>query len=151
ADVAETSESLLSRPVGADRQDTLMRAFRFCGLLLLNLAVAFFGTGILGAIVGAVIPTPSFNAVLWKLWILSILCAGFIGFGMWWKWRSPATKWTWVLPSLWFAFPFFLAVIRVLPPHRDLLSQFSGTGCRGGVDGVGCRAFFVYTIPFIRG
>ena len=124
----------------------MIHALRFCGLLLLNLAVALFGTAILDTTVGKLIPTHSINAVLWKEWTLSIICAAFIGFGMWWRWRSRAVKWTWVLTSLWFALRFLPAI-----GSGDLLFQFSGTGCRDGIAALGCRTFFVFTIPFIRG
>src|SRR5579871_283817 len=125
----------------------MIRALRFSGLVLLNLAVALFGTAILEASIAKLVPTHSLSAILWKVWILSVTCAALIGFGMWRTWRSGAAKWTWVLPMLWFA-------IRVVPAavaSTGLWFQFSGAGCQQGVHSLDCRNFFVFTVPFIRG
>ena len=136
-----------NQTVGVYSSCIMTRALRFCGLLLLNAAVALFGSAIFETTVGKLIPAHSLNAVLWKQWTLSIMCAAFIGFGMWWRWRSSAVKWTWVLTSVWFAFRFLPAAIA----SGHLWFQFSGTGCGESVGPLECLNFFVFTIPFIRG
>jgi hypothetical protein len=81
-----------------------MRGLKFGGLLLVNLAVAVIGTAILTTELQRVIPSHSFTAIIWKEFIFSIVCAAFIGFGVWRTWRNSAAKWTWILPAIWFAF-----------------------------------------------
>src|SRR5215469_8113345 len=57
-----------------------------------NVMAALFGTAILETSIFKLIPTHSLNAVLWKEWTLSIMYEAFIGFGMWWRWRSRAVN-----------------------------------------------------------
>ena len=76
------------------------RALKFFGFLVINVVVALIGTAIVDSTIGKVFPAHSLVTVLWKEWILSIVCAVFIGFGMWRTWRSDAAKWTWVLPAV---------------------------------------------------
>jgi len=121
------------------------RALKFFGFLVINVVVALIGTAIVDSTIGKVFPAHSLVTVLWKEWILSIVSAVFIGFGMWRTWRSDAAKWTWVLPTVWFGIRFFLAI-----GSGAVWSQFCGTGCANGIRSVECRNFFVFTIPFIR-
>src|SRR5205807_1356761 len=94
-------------------------------------------------------------AVLWKEWTLSLVCAVFVGFFMWRTSRTNAAMWVWVLPSLWFC----LNLVLVLSASRGnsvlvgggLWRQLSGAACADGLVALGCRKFFVVTIPFIRG
>ena len=86
------------------------RALKFFGFLVINVVVALIGTAIVDSTIGKVFPAHSLVTVLWKEWILSIVCAVFIGFGMWRTWRSDAAKWTWVHPAVWFGISFFLAI-----------------------------------------
>jgi hypothetical protein len=80
-----------------------MRALKFGGLLLFNLLVAEIGTTILDTALWRVIPSYSVAAVVWKEFIFSIICAAFIGFGMWRTWRHSG-GWPRTLPqsSWWF-------------------------------------------------
>lgn len=120
-------------------------ALRFIGLLLINVVVAVIGTAVLETTIGSAFHPHSLAGILWKEWSLSIGCATVIGFGMWRTWRSDVALWTWVLPAIWFAIKFILAV-----PKGSLLFQFSGEACVSGVRRVGCINWFVFTIPCIR-
>jgi hypothetical protein len=71
------------------------KALKFCGFLLIDLAVAVIGTAILDAAVRRLIPSQSVAGIVTKEIVLSIVCAAFIGFGMWRTWRNSAAKWTW--------------------------------------------------------
>ena len=132
----------------------MSRALKFCGILILHLLVALFGTGVLESTIGALFHPHSLGAVLWKMWILSPLCAAVIGFYMWRTWRTPAAVWVWVLPGLWFALLFIPALVA--GASRGVLGEgvwreFSGSACADGVHSLGCLKFFVGTIPLVCG
>jgi hypothetical protein len=126
----------------------MLRGIKFCGALILNIFVAVIGTAVLETSVGKVFHPQSVSAVLWKEWSLSLLCAALLGFAIWRTWRMSASKWTWVIPSLWFGLRFVPASIFT---RGSVWSQFSGADCDNGLHAPGCQNFFVFTIPFIRG
>jgi hypothetical protein len=123
----------------------MLSAFKFFGLLVVNILVAVIGTAILTTGIGHVFHAHSMGAILWKEWSLSVGCSAAIGFGMWHSWRSRVAYWTWVLPTLWFGIKFVLAI-----GHGSLLSQFSGEECVEGVRAIGCVNWFTFSIPFVR-
>jgi hypothetical protein len=131
------------------------RRLRFCGAVILHTIVAILGTAILESAIWKAFRAHSLAAILWKEWILSLLCAAFIGFFMWRTWRGSAALWAWMLPGLWFAFMFLLALPASQNPSAlvggGLWTQFSGAACDSGPRALGCRNFFVITIPFVRG
>jgi len=133
----------------------MLKGLRFCGALILHTIVALFGTAVLETAIGKAFRPHSLAAVLWKEWTLSLLCAGFIGFFMWRTWRLGAATWVWVLPGVWFGLRFVLALFASHSPSAlvggGLWGQFSGAACDGGLRVLGCRNFFVFTIPFVRG
>ena len=124
----------------------MTRALRFCGLLILNVCVAVFGTGVLESAIGNWYHPGSVSGIVLKTWCLSVLCAAAIGFSMWRTWTASATKWTWLLPSIWFV----LRAMTLLTRGR-LWAGLSGAGCQNGTHDPGCLNFFVFTIPFVRG
>ncbi len=131
------------------------KRLRFCVWLILHTIVAVLGTAVLDTAFGKVFHPHSLAAILWKEWILSLTCAAFIGFFMWRTWRVSAAMWVWALPSLWFALR-FLSVLSTSQGQSVLVGgglwdQFSGAACDGGLRALGCRNFFVFTIPFVRG
>ena len=133
----------------------MLRGLKFCGALILHTIVALIGTAILEGATAKAFRPQALAGVLWKEWALSLLCAAVIGFFMWRTWRVSAAMWVWVLPSVWFSLAFVLALFtshgRSVLVGGGLLSQFSGMGCEAGERALGCRNFFVFTIPFIRG
>ena len=129
--------------VDAILKTTMLKALRFLGLLVLHLLVALIRTTIVDTALWKALPTHTVVTVLWKEVILSVVCAAAIGLGMWRTWRSEPAKWTWVLTTLWFCFG---------------LAGFAGRGIWGPLSadvanfGAGqIRAFFIFTIPMIRG
>src|SRR5438094_2019628 len=133
----------------------MIRALKFFGLLAINLVVALIGTAILDTAFGKVFPARSLLVLLWKEWILNIACAAFFGFVMWRAWRSAAAKWMWVLPAMWFVLRFLPTLLgrgsQSVLASGSIWSQFSGADCETGIQALGCRNFFVFTIPLIRG
>jgi hypothetical protein len=133
----------------------MLRGLKFCGALILHMIVALIGTAILEGVIGKAFRPQTLAGVLWKEWTLSLLCAAFVGFFMWRTWRVNAAMWVWILTGVWLGLklvPAFLGSdAQSALVGGGLWSQFSGTACDGGVRTLGCRNFFVFTIPFIRG
>jgi hypothetical protein len=123
----------------------MLPSLKFCGALLINMAVAVIATAILDTEVRRVIPTHTVAAIVWKEIILSAVCALFFGFFIWRRWRSSAAKWAWVLATLWFLFG-YLAVAKGGNPWGRL-SGFSSGSVLSGPD---VRTFFTFTVPLVR-
>jgi len=123
----------------------MLRALKFSGLVVINLVVAVIGTAILVTALRRAIPSHSIAAVVWKECILSMVCAAFIGFGMWRTWRNSAAKWTWVLPAAWFG----LGLLAVAG-RGDVWGQLFGFGSGNAFGAAEVRSFFLFTVPLIR-
>jgi hypothetical protein len=124
----------------------MLRALRFLGLLVIHVVTALIATAIVETTFWKVVPAHSVVAVLWKEWILSIVCAASIGFSVGRAWHSDVVKWTWIPTSVWFALRFIVAV-----GSGATWLQFSGSGCANGSRSPGCVNFTLFTIPFVRG
>ncbi len=122
-----------------------MRVLKFSGLLLVNLVVAVIGTAILDTAFQGAISSHSVAAMVWKELFFSIVCAGFIGFGMWRTWRNSAAKWIWVLPAVWFVFGFL-----TIAGHGDVWGRLSGFGSESVLSAPDVRSFFLFTVPLVR-
>jgi hypothetical protein len=133
----------------------MLKGIKFCRDLIVNPFIALIGTAILEGLIGRAFRPQSLTAILWKEWGLSFFCAAMMGFFMWRTWRASAAKWSWILPSVWFGLRFLLALlVRVsqgILTGASIWCQFSGTDCVNGLRSIGCRNFFLFTIPFIRG
>lgn len=123
----------------------MLRALKFVGLVLINLAVAVIGTAIPDTAVRRMIPSHSISAIVWKEIILSIVCAAFIGLAMWRTWQNSAAKWTWVVAAIWFAFGYLIMTGR-----GDVWGRLSGLGSGSVLSVPDVRSFFVFTVPLIR-
>lgn len=130
------------------------RSLKFCGELILQTVVAVFGTASLEIAIGMTLHPKTLAGVLWKDWTLSLLCGALVGFFVWRTWKASVAMWVWILPGVWFGFEM---VLTLSGSHNQSVlvgggfwSQFSGSACDGGVGALGCRKFFLFTIPFIR-
>jgi len=123
----------------------MLRALKFAGLILLNLIVAVIGTAVLDTAVRRMLPPHSIVAVIWKEAVLSIICAGLIGFAVWRTWRNSAAKWTWIIPVVWFAFGYLTIVGR-----GDVFGRLSDFGSGSSLSTPDVRSFFAFTVPLIR-
>lgn len=132
-----------------------LRSLRFGAILALNVCVAVVATAAFEAEIGNVIHPYSINGLLWKWWSLDLTCAAPFGFLMWRTWKSEASKWTWIVPAVWFLLRFaFVSLSRghesVLVSH-GIWYQFSGADCENGYGpGSGCVNFWAFTVPFVR-
>jgi hypothetical protein len=123
----------------------ILPALKFSGFVLINVVVAIIGTAILDTALHGAIPAHTVSAILWKETFLSIVCAGGMGFSLWRVWPNSAAKWTWVLPSAWFA-----VALLALTAGGHVFGRLFGFGS----DSFGApeiRSFFAFTVPFIRG
>ena len=123
----------------------MARSLKFCGLVLVNLAIAVVGTAILDTAVRRMIPTSTVAAIVWKEIILSIVCAAFIGFFMWRTWRSSAANWAWTLAALWFAFGYLS-----IAGNGNVWGRLSGFSSGSVLTAPDVRTFFAFTVPLIR-
>jgi hypothetical protein len=123
----------------------MLRALKFSGFLLINVVVAIIGTAILDTALHGAIPAHTVSAILWKETFLSVICAGGIGFSLWRIWPNSASKWTWVLPSAWFA----VAFLALTAGGHVFGRLFGFSSDHFGAPEI--RSFFAFTVPFIRG
>ncbi len=133
----------------------LLARFKFIFFVLVNVAIALFGTAFFENEIGKLFRSQSLSGILWKEWLLSIVLAGGLGWSVHRLWKTSAVKWAWVLPSLWF----LLRIITLLPTTmrqsvitqgNGLWHQISGQGCEFGMRAPECRNWVLFTIPFIR-
>lgn len=133
------------------------RSLRFSGILILNVFVAVLGTAALEREIGSVIHPTSIDGLLGKWWSLDFSCAALIGFLVWRRWNSEASKWTWAVPAVWFGFKLVLLLMSreqqsVLVAGHGIWYQFSGADCQNGFHaGSGCVNYWVFTAPLFRG
>jgi hypothetical protein len=123
----------------------MLRSLKFCGFLLIDLAVAVIATAILDSAVQRMIPSHSVATIVTKEIILSVVCAALIGFGMWRTWRNSAAKWTWIPAAVWFAFGYL-----TIAWSTDVWGRLSGFGSGSVLGAPDVRSFFLFTVPLIR-
>ena len=127
------------------------RTLKFVGALVVHTLSAVIGTAVLEAEIWRLFPSHSIAGVLWKEWLLGLAFSGIIGFVMR-RTLSSAATWAWLLPGVWF----FLGLIFLHAPNSSafsdgsLWSRLSGIACNNK-SSVGCRSFFAFTVPLIRG
>jgi hypothetical protein len=126
---------------------------RTLGFFFVDAATSFIGPVILEPPLYRLIPTNSALGVIVKEWTLSILLAGGLGFLAYRTLRTKTARMIWLLFFLWFAF----GVATHLPVSSrqisigSLWAQFSGVECAASLRKLDCQAFFLFTIPFVRG
>src|SRR5450755_4222921 len=131
-----------------------MRLLRYMALHCGHLLVAVIGTALVTSF-GKLFHPRSVTGVIATEWAMSIVCAAVIGLLMYRTWRWRPAIWVWIIPAVWFAIETFMiwpSAHRqsVLGPGGGLWYEISGSACVNGIRDRGCRAFFVFTIPFIR-
>jgi len=123
----------------------LVRGFKFSGLLAVQTIIALIATGILEFQLQRTFRPTSIETVLWREWIYSVVIAFGLGFSIQRLWPNSATKWVWLLPTLWFGFGSLIAM-----GHGRLWNQITGTACENGMGDPQCRGWFLFTITWIR-
>lgn len=132
-----------------------MKLLRNIGLYLGHLLTAVVGTAILTTPLERLFRGRTITGVVIREWILGIVCAGVIGFLIHRTWRSRIGLWIWILAALWFACGLLLRVPSansqsVFSPGGGIWFEMSGLACHGGLSEMGCRNFFLFTIPLLR-
>lgn len=132
-----------------------MKLIRNVGLYLGHLLTALIGTAIVTTPLWKIHRSTSVAGVLWQEVIMSICCAGLIGFGAYMGWRSKVGAWIWIVPTAWFAFH-ALSVVSlkqsqsVLAQTGGLWAQIFGFDCTDQAAVTYCRNFFEFTVAFVR-
>jgi hypothetical protein len=118
----------------------MIRVLRFLGLLVVHTVVAIIGCAIAEGAIWKIVPAHTVVGVLWKECVFSTICATSIGFCMWRALRTPAAKWVWVIPAVWFAFGFLTRhdVWGGLLGQRSLLATPD------------YKSFYAVTVPLFR-
>jgi len=135
--------------------ESLINSLKFLGALVLSTLVALFGTAAVGSPISRALRPHTIAGVLEREWILSIVVAGVLGFFVWRSWKFAASRWVWVLPTVWFGLRFILALTEPsyhsVFVHKNLWTRFSGLECAEGPRAPGCVDWFLFTLPFVRG
>lgn len=135
--------------------ESLIKSLKFLGAFVLSTLVALFGTAAVGLPISRALRAHTIAGIVGREWILSIVVAAGLGFFTWRSWKFAASRWVWVLPTLWFAFWFILAVSE--PSYhsvfvsKNLWTRFSGLECAEGPRAPGCMNWLIFTLPFVRG
>jgi len=125
----------------------MQRALKFGALVLVHVVIATIGTAILGGGIRRAIPihSHSVSAIVWKEFLLSVVCATGIGLSVWRMWRNSEAKYTWVPVTAW-----FVVGLAAAAGHGDLMGRFFPTGNGGNSTVPEIRSFVMFTVPLIR-
>ena len=130
--------------------ESLINSLKFLGALVLSTLVALFGTAAVGSPISRALRPHTIAGVLEREWILSIVVAGVLGFFVWRSWKFAASRWVWVLPTVWFGLRFILALTEPsyhsVFVHKNLWTRFSGLECAEGPRAPGCVDWFLFTL-----
>lgn len=126
-----------------------MPRLKSLGWLVVHTLIALLGTAIVSTPFMKLIRPHSIFTILAKEYLIGCTCAFILGVALQHKWWTPVAKWTWCVPTIWLALR-VVSVTTFVGPHVSLWSQFSGSGCSFGFRNVGCRNWFLFTIPFVR-
>ena len=125
-----------------------MKLLRNAGLYVAHLAVAVFGSMIVGSRVGRIIGwfihERSMNGRVEQALILSVVYGVVLGFLVYWQWMWKAAIWLWIIPSIFFA----LASIAAQRLHGGWWYWVSGMACEHG-EYNGCKDL-TFTILFLQ-
>jgi hypothetical protein len=112
---------------------------------LLNLVVALFGTAVVETPLSRPFHPRTITDALVKTYALSAVIAFVLGFFVYRQWKSSMAKWVGLGGLCWFLFGTFLSIGR-----GSLWDQMSGTACEYGLQAIGCRNWFLFTLPALR-
>jgi hypothetical protein len=111
------------------------------GIGVLNLILAIFGTAVVEKPICGIWRADTVRQVVLKEDVLSVVIALALGCSIYRRWRPQPGKWIGVVGVFWFLFGVVI---------RGHAGGMSGGGCDVGLDAIGCRNWFVFTIPTIR-
>jgi hypothetical protein len=123
------------------------RILRVVGLFILDTVAVLVGPAIAESPLHPMFPVHSAAGVLRRESMLSILCAGLIGFLAYWRWRSATSKMVWALFLLGFGFGILVSAAEPGGPR----AQLSGAECSITLNRSDCQTFWLFTVPMIRG
>jgi hypothetical protein len=112
---------------------------------LLNLVVALFCTAVVETLLSRLFHPHSITDVLVRTYTLSAVIAFVLGFFVYRQWKSSTAKWVGLGGVCWFVLGTFLSVGR-----DSVWDRMSGTACDYGLQAIGCRNWFAFTLPTLR-
>jgi hypothetical protein len=133
-----------------------MEVLKRTGIFLGHIVVAVFGTAVLSVPIEKAHRAASIESWIGREVVLSVVCAGVIGFGMGRTWKSAIGLWTWTLPTAIFSLRAMSIVTfshsgSVLLASGGFWPRIFGVDCLHQVPVARCLAgFFLLTIPFLR-
>jgi len=125
---------------------SISRIARISGIFILDAIGVFVATAIVESPLHPIFLVHSATGVLRREVILSVLCAGLIGFLAFWKWQSATSKMVWVL----FLLIFGLGILVSAGKPGGSWARLSGAECSIIMDRSGCVSFWLFTVPLIR-
>lgn len=127
-----------------------MARLRILGSIVLNTVMALVGPAVLSSSLPQFHPHTGLG-VIWRVWITSIIYAGFFGIvavRMVLFRTAKTAGWAWVIPAAIF---FWRALSYMLTRSTGFATHFSGYDCAIGLQRHDCDEFFAVTVPLIRG
>ena len=129
------------------------KLFRYSGIYLLNLFLAFFGATSLEEPLYGVFHWKAPTAILMKEYVLSGGISFALGYFVYHRWRTAPSRWLWVAGVLWLG----LAAVLVLGGRSvfdgmasTIYRGMSGIGCVPDVGSIDCANYFNYMMPSLR-
>jgi hypothetical protein len=112
---------------------------------LLNVVVALFGTAVVATPLSRLFHPHTITDVLVRAYTISAVVAFVLGFFVYRQWKPSMARWVGLGGLCWFLLGALLSVGR-----SSLWDQMSGTACESGLEAIGCRKWFVFTLPALR-
>jgi hypothetical protein len=123
------------------------RITRGTKIFILDVLNSLVGTAVLEFPLHSIFLVHSKAGILHREAILSIFCAGLLGFMAYWKWRSATSKMAWILFVLFFGFGILISADK----PGGYWGQLSGSACAVATDSFSCARFWLFTVSLIRG
>ena len=126
-------------------------ALKVAGVFVFEFFAIIVGPGLAESSLPRLRPLFSWQAIVLKEWLISILLPVVLGFVCYRSWHLKTSKWIWIPAALWLAFhaeSYATSHTSVLVHSSGSLAHFSGADCPG--DQSSCHAFWGETVPLIR-
>jgi hypothetical protein len=125
----------------------MLKWLSVAGLLLINILLGIFGTAVVESPIYVLWPVHTLPAILLRGYLLSAICACFLGYLVYRRWQAAPAKWIWAIGIGWLG---FRAILLLAAEPTSVWSSFSGSGCRDGLHAISCMNWFVFTMPALR-
>lgn len=131
--------------VDTSPMEKIVTGIRNTLIWLLNVVVALFGTAVIETPISHLFRPHTIADVLVRAHALSAVIAFALGFFVYRQWKPSMARWVGLGGLCWFFLGALLSVGR-----RSIWDQTSGAACEYGLQAIGCRAWFIFTLPAFR-